>query len=328
MRRALFTFAILCAILGGGAYTLSVRSATGPIAYGVTFSVPYAIELGLDWKIVYRALLNDLGVRHLRIPVYWNRVEAERDRLSFDEIDYQVREAAARGADVILAIGRRTPRWPECHVPGWAQTLQWHEQKQEILALLRATVERYRNEQAIVMWQVENEPFLRLFAETTCGSLDEAFLKEEIALVRSLDARPILQTDGGNFGTWVGAYRAGDVFGTSMYLYFWRADVGAFRTILPPAYYRAKTNLMAFLFGSKPVILSELSLEPWLAASIEEVSVEEQLRRMSPEKFDEIVEYARESSFEEQYLWGVEWWYWMRAQGHPEFWDRAKRLFK
>ena len=44
-------------------------------------------------------------------------------------------------------------------------------------------------------------------------------------------------------------------------------------------------------------------------------------------KFNDILEYARATRFEEQYLWGVEWWYYMKENGHPEFWDRAKELF-
>lgn len=178
------------------------------------------------------------------------------------------------------------------------------------------------------MWQVENEPYLAVFAADQCDPLDEGFLEEEIALVRSLDQRPVLMTDSGNLGTWIGAYRRGDAFGTSAYLYFWNQAVGAYRTILPPAYYRAKTNLVRVFFGEKHVILSELSLEPWLGASINDVPLATQLSRMNIEKFDEIIEYARKTNFDMQYLWGVEWWYYMKEkQNHPEFWSAARELF-
>jgi len=46
-------------------------------------------------------------------------------------------------------------------------------------------------------------------------------------------------------------------------------------------------------------------------------------------KFDEIVAYARQTSFEKQYLWGAEWWYYLKEkQGHPEFWEKARRLYR
>ena len=35
----------------------------------------------------------------------------------------------------------------------------------------------------------------------------------------------------------------------------------------------------------------------------------------------EHVEYAQRTGFDEFYLWGVEWWYWIKLQGHPEVWD-------
>ncbi len=327
MKKFFLISSSIAAFLLAGSFLLTRGATSENVTYGVTFSTLYAEEIGLDWREVYRATLDELGVRHIRVPVYWDRVEKEKDSYDWSEIDFQVREAKKREADVILVIGRRVPRWPECHVPGWAKTRSWEEQKVEILEMLRATVERYSDEGTVRMWQVENEPYLLYFADEACGEFDEDFLHEEIALVRSLDNRPILQTDGGNFGTWIGAYRAGDVFGTSMYLYFWRPDVGAFRTILPPSYYHAKSNLVHFLFSDKEIILSELSLEPWLAAHINDVPLDEQILRMNVEKMREITEYARQSPFDTQYLWGIEWWYWMKGKGHPEFWDLAKRLY-
>lgn len=307
---------------------LSFRSVPERVEYGVTFSVPYAKEIGLDWKEAYRATLVDLGVKHIRVPVYWSLVERARGLYDWRDIDFQVEEARARGATVILAIGRRVPRWPECHIPEWAKGLTWEEEKEEVRAYIRATVERYKNNSAVTMWQVENEPYLRFFADTYCGVLDENFLDEEIALVKSLDARPILITDSGNLGYWTSAYRRADVFGTSVYLYFWNDAVGAFRTILPSAYYRVKANLMRMFFGVRPIIVSELSLEPWLGVSIRDVPLQEQLERMSIDKFYEIIAYAQETSFGMQYLWGVEWWYYMKTkQNHPEFWEAGKALF-
>lgn len=306
---------------------LALPRTSQKITYGVTFSSLYAQELGLEWRAVYRAMLEELGVKHLRLAAYWPHIEPERDVYNWRDLDFQIAEAKKHDADIILSIGRRLPRWPECHVPYWVGYMEWEEQQMEIEQYLRAVVERYRNEPAIIMWQIENEPFLRVFAEEQCGEIDAMFLDEQIALVKSLDNRPILLTDGGNTGTWFEAYRRADVFGTSMYLYFWNETTGAFRTVLPPAYYRAKTRLMSLFFGEKPVILSELSLEPWFGAPIESVPLVEHLERMNSEKVDEILTYARESGLEQQYLWGVEWWYYMREKGHPEFWEKARMLF-
>ncbi|MDZ4284740.1 MAG: beta-galactosidase, partial [Patescibacteria group bacterium] len=229
----------------------------------------------------------------------------------------------------ILALGRRLPRWPECHIPAWASSLSWEEQKEEIRLYIREVVDRYKDEPHISYWQVENEPYLEIFAHEQCGDFDEAFFKEEIELVRSLDGmRPILVTDSGNLGTWSGAYSAADAFGTSVYVYFWNQNLGQFRTILPPVIYRIKENLMTLFHGRKPTFLIELSLEPWLIAPVTDVAVETQLERMNPEKFDEIIVYARQTRYDRQYLWGAEWWYWLKARGYPEMWEKGKELFR
>ncbi len=327
MRRFVWGFAVFFAVMTLGLYALSFRDIPARIEYGVSFSAPHAEELKIDWKDAYRAILDDLGVRKLRLAAYWPVVEPERDSYSWSVLDFQLSEARARGAEVILSVGRRLPRWPECHVPKWAQGLSWEEQKDELRAYLTAVVERYKDDPEIIYWQVENEPFLGVFAYDHCGDLDKEFLQEEIALVRSLDTRPILVTDSGNLGTWAGAYRSADAFGTSVYVYFWNPELGQFKTILPPAFYRIKENIMRSLYGAKPVFLIELSLEPWLIEPTIDAPLEEQLSRMDLQKFKEIVGYARLTRLDTQYLWGAEWWYYMREHGYPEFWDAAKRLY-
>ena len=188
---------------------------------------------------------------------------------------------------------------------------------------------RYKDSPSIVYWQVENEPFLEVFANEHCGDLDRDFLKEEIALVHKLDpSRPVLVTDSGNLGTWSGAYRAGDLFGTSVYVYFWNPELGQFRTILPPWFYRVKDNLMGLFFGDKETMLIELSLEPWLIDSVTKVPLEMQFERMDLQKMEEILLYAEDTGFDKQYLWGAEWWYWLLQHGHPEFWEKGKELFE
>jgi hypothetical protein len=320
--------ALILVFCGGLAY-LSFETPPTKRTYGVTFSGEYAREIGIDWQAAYLAVLDELGVRAVRIPAYWDLIERSPGAYDWSELDFYVHEARERGAQVTIALGRRVPRWPECHIPSWAGTLPWEQQKAELRELIRAVIERYRSEPNIAMWQVENEVFLPVFADESCGTIvDEAFLEEEIALVKLLDARPILITDSGNLGFWYKPYQLGDVFGTSMYLYFWRADTGLFRTILPSSLYATKLNLMRLVFGEKPAILSELSLEPWLGDQIANVSIEEQRARMSVEKMHEIIAYAAESPFSVQYLWGAEWWYYMRERDYPEYWAAMKVLYR
>lgn len=298
------------------------------IQYGMSFNTMYANELGLDWRETYDAIIDELGVRHLRLAAHWTMIEPARDQYNFSELDYQLNKAEAVEAEVILAVGRRLPRWPECHVPGWAKELTWEEQKQEILEQIELVVNRYKDNPSITYWQVENEPYLEVFAKDHCGEFDEDFLKEEIALVKSLDdTRPILVTDSGNIGNWLGAYSNGDAFGTSVYVHFWNPELGQFRTFLPPWFYRVKQNFVKLFHGEKEVMLIELSAEPWLLEPIVDVDIETQYSRMDLEKINEILEYAEATRLEKQYLWGAEWWYWLKDKGHPEIWERGLEIF-
>lgn len=327
MRRGIVLL-IIFAILAGLFLLLFRKQVPERIVYGVSFNTPYAQELGLDSREVYLAILDELGVRHLRLAAHWNMVEPQKDTFDFTELDFQLAEAEKRGAEVIFGVGRRLPRWPECHVPSWAKDLAWEEQKEEIRSYIKEVVERYKNYPSIAYWQVENEPYLGVFASEHCGELDEAFFKEEIELVRSLDGtRPILVTDSGNLGTWQGAYRAGDAFGTSVYVYFWNPEFGQFKTVLPPAFYRAKENVMELFYGEKKTFLIELSAEPWLLEPVTNVPLSTQYSRMDVEKFEEILAYAKKTRFDTQYLWGAEWWYWLHKQGESHMWDRAKALY-
>lgn len=309
-------------------WLLAKKPVPEKITYGMSFNTLYARELGLDWRQTYDSIIDDLGVRNFRLAAHWPMVEPKSNIYNFEELDYQISKAEDVGASVILAVGRRLPRWPECHIPDWVKNLTVEEQQEVQLRYMTQVVERYKDSPAVIMWQVENEPFLEVFAFEHCGQLDVDFLDKEIALVRKLDqTRQILVTDSGNLGTWKGAYSRGDVFGTSVYVHFWNPELGQFRTVLPPWAYRVKDNLAGIIYGKKPSILIELSAEPWLLEPIIKVPLEIQFTRMNLEKFEDIITYAEKTHFDTQYLWGAEWWYWLYVQDKPEMWNRGKELF-
>jgi hypothetical protein len=325
------TLLVIILLVTAVVFWLAYKPAPAQITYGMSFNTMYARELGLDWKETYDAILHELGVRHLRLAAHWPMIEPIKDTYNFEELDYQVHEAEKVNATMVLAVGRRLPRWPECHIPQWAREQSTADQQAEVLSYLKMVVSRYKDSPSLQYWQVENEPYLSLFAYEYCGKFDEVFFEKEIALVRALDPHhPILVTDSGNLGTWAGAYRHGDAFGTSEYVYFWNPDIGQFKTFLPPWFYRAKEHVMALLYGKKPTMLIELSAEPWLLEPVVNVPVATQFTRMDVDKFNSILQYARDTRYDTQYLWGAEWWYWLKTQkgGNDAMWNRGKELFQ
>ena len=127
---------------------------------GVTFSSRYASDIGLDWKQAYLAMLTDLNVKLIRIPVYWDISEPAPGQYDFSAVDWQLEQAKAHNAQVILAVGQKVPRWPECAIPTWAKTSD-QTRKKSLLDFENVVIDRYKNNQPeIKYWQVENEPFL------------------------------------------------------------------------------------------------------------------------------------------------------------------------
>lgn len=155
------------------------------IDFGITFSKIQTEGFKLDWQKTYLAILDDLRVKKLRLIAYWPEIEPTEGNFDFKDLDWQVNEAEKRDAEIILAVGQRLPRWPECHEPQWVQNQNLNLKNQKLLEYIEKTVDRYKTNPSIIAWQIENEPFLTWFGD--CPKMDKKFLDQEIALVRSLD---------------------------------------------------------------------------------------------------------------------------------------------
>ena len=297
------------------------------IIWGVNFSQKHSEFLGLDWQKNYLALIDDLGVKNIKLATYWDLIEPEKDEYRFEDLDWQIKTAEEKEVNLLLVIGMKTPRWPECHIPQWAKELSKERQQEKILDLVETIVLRYRDSKAINMWQVENEPF---FPFGDCLWVDKDFLKKEIELVKSLDYqnRKILISDSGEGSFWIQAAKLGDIIGTTMYRKVWVRQLATYITYpFPPIFYWRKAKIIEKLFD-KEVICVEMQAEPWGPALLYDSPLEEQEKTMNLEQFRENIEFARKTGLKEFYLWGSEWWYWLKEkQNQPEIWQEAKKLF-
>ncbi len=323
------TISITAASIGLTYLASATHNPAATTAFGVTFSKQFAEYLGLDWKQAYTVMLDDLGVRYIRIPTYWEEIEPTKDRFSFADIDWQVAEANKRGAKLIMAIGRRQPRWPECHDPEWLQKIQdqsGQESRKELLEFMSAVVTRYKDNRAVEVWQVENEPFLNIFGE--CPKITTQELREEIELVRSIDPhRHVMATDSGELSSWRKTIYAADLFGTTMYRRTYTQYLG-YTTYwwVPPSYYRIKAAL--WRRPLETVYGVELQGEPWFSGDPKTASVDVVAKTMSPQILQEHIDYARRSELPRSYFWGVEWWYFMKTKnGDSSYWDVTKPYF-
>jgi len=294
--------------------------------YGVTFSSNYVKELGLEPQVVLTQILEDLKIKNFRLPVYWNEIEKEEGVFDFSSVDAELKILGAHQAQVILAIGYRVPRWPECYAPEWTKDMSDQEFHQQVLKMLGEVVARYKNNPTIVMWQVENEPLLTLFG--ICRANTVSNLKEEIALVKSLDSRKVMTTDSGELSSWWELYNVPDVLGTSVYRVVKNPLLGYWHYWFIPSYfYQFKDDLNALFQNRKTMIVSELSCEPWSDQLLAVTPIAEQDKSVDIKQFKDNLAYAQKLNFPSVYLWGVEWWYWRKVHGDSTFWDSAKMFF-
>jgi len=297
------------------------------VVYGVTFSQVFAEDLGLDWQQVYSASLDELKIKNYRLVAYWNRIEKKQGVFDFSDLDWQIEEAAKRDAKVILAVGQRTPRWPECFIPDWAADFTDGQRQEALLNYLKVMINHYKNYNNIVYWQVENEPLLSVFGECPPPSFNN--LKEEVNLVKSLDDRQVILTDSGELSFWIRTAQIADVLGTSIYHSIYNKWWGYFYYPYPPAFYYLHAKIIKAFFPVKEVIVSEFQFEPWARKDITEISLDEQFRSFDLNRFRRNYRYAQRSGFSEVYLWGVEWWYWLKEEkGIGDFWEEAKKIWQ
>jgi hypothetical protein len=201
------------------------------------------------------------------------------------------------------------------------------ERKQKTLDFIQKVVERYKDNDSIWAWQVENEPTLDSFGE--CDDADINFLKQEVNLVRDISHKEIIITDSGELGLWVIPMKLSDKLGISVYKKAYDPILGYKVYPVLPYLYNIKSYLIRNIFApqNKKTIIAELQAEPWLKDGVLGKTAKEQSEAFSITEFKEFINFAKQTGFDEQYLWGVEWWYWMAEQGHPEYLEYAKMLW-
>lgn len=294
-------------------------------SWGITFSPTYAEELKLDPKEVFLNILDDLNITYLRLPGYWDRIEKSPGVYNFDELDWMVNEAAARDVQILLVLGQRQPRWPECHFPKWAKGLPDEAREESVLKFIEQVVKRYQGNKNIYAWQVENEPLLNLFGKCPAGDFE--FLKTEVELVRSLDSRPIVLSESGELSTWVRSASIADIVAVSMYEVTWNRYLGYLYYPLTPGFYHQKITLIKPMVDK--VICSELQAEPWATTHIMDMTKEQMEKGMTLEMIGTNMDLAKRAGFKEIYLWGAEWWYFMKKEfGNDTYWQKMKELWR
>ena len=329
--RLVMFFLVILVVLPATFFLIASPKPQKQINYGVNFSAKYAQELGMDWRGTYLKILDDLGAKNIRLVAYWDEIEQNQGNYNFSDIVWQLQEADKRNVNVIMTIGRKVPRYPECFEPSWWRKIKTEDMRNDKLyQYLKVATKTLSPYKSIKMWQVENEPF---FPFGTCLPIKKETVAKEVTLVRELDKRPILIQDSGEGGFWFPSYNLGDYLGISMYRKIWYDFWGVFfgkyvyfQYPLAHWTYKIKADLVKVPY--QKIIVTELQAEPWGPGPSGQLSNDEKDKTMSRQDFISVINYAQKSGFRDLYFWGAEWWLWEKeVNGNAFYWDSAKALF-
>lgn len=303
-----------------------------PYTLGVTYIDGYARSFGLNPHQTYLAILNDLGVKQLRLVSYWEVIEPTEGKYDFKELDWQMSEAAKHGATVSLSIGLRQPRWPECHAPAWVDLsrpqAEWQPQLETFMTQV---VNRYKNSPNLASYQLENEYYNAMFGR--CTDASRSRLKDELNLVHRLDPHhPVIISRSNNTPTLMLRTPVTDLNAFTLYRKVFDSTVTHryFTYPLPPWHYSAIAGWQKLL-GGQDSIIHELQAEPWPPSGqggIRGISLTEQDKTLSAKRLRDNVAFAKDTGIRHIDLWGAEYWYYRKVKLHdPSVWDTAKDIF-
>jgi len=326
---------IVVIVLFGAMYGIAEwyikAQASQPLQQGVSFIPDYAQSLGVDPKANMDALLN-INVRQFRLTSYWSDIEQKPGQYDFSQLDWEFQKAEAKHAKIILTVGLRQPRWPECHAPGWvninAPDSQWQPQLE---TFMQAVINRYKDSPSLASYQLENEYFLKGFG--ICTNFDRQRLISEYNLIKATDpSHPVIVGRSNNaIGLPVGQPQP-DEFSISVYKRVWDAALTHRYVEYPyPAWYYGFLAGLQKIVTHKNMMIGELQAEAWppRGQTIQETSLAEQNKSLDAQRLKDRFQYGRATGMRQIDLWGAEYWYYRKVNLHdPSLWNVAQQEFQ
>jgi hypothetical protein len=332
-RKFWIIFALSLLVILGGMYGVarwyqaSVRDQ--PLQMGASFIPAYAEHLGLDAEKTMDAMIDDLGIQHFRLVSYWNQLEQTPGNYNFELLDWQFQKVEQAGGTITLSVGMRQPRWPECHVPDWADALNEEKRNESLNNFIAAVVSRYKDSPALQSYQLENEFLLHQFGE--CPQIKPEQVITEMATIKQIDPeRPVIISRSNNFPLIPLREPIPDQYGISVYRRVWDTNTDRYFQYPFPAWYYAFLAGMQKIVHGKDSVLHELQAEAWPpnGQSITDTSLEEQNKSLSPERLQATFQFGHDTGLRQIYLWGAEYWYYRMVKlDDPSLWRIAEQEF-
>ncbi len=325
---------ILLSLIVGTMYGIAQwyihTEASKPLQLGVSFIPDYSQSLGLDPKANMSALIG-IGVKQFRLVSYWSDIEQTKGTYDFSQLDWQFKMAEQAHAKVILSVGLRQPRWPECHPPDWVANEPMSVWQPQLENYMSAVVNRYKNSPSLESYQLENEYFLKGFGD--CTDFSRARLVSEYSLVKSLDPNhPIIVGRSNNALGFPIGKPTPDMYSISIYKRVWDAGVTHRYLEYPfPAWFYGFIAGTQLIFGHTNMMIGELQAEAWPpnGQTITETTLAEQNKSLDATRLNARFKYGEATGMRNIDLWGAEYWYYRLVVLHdPSLWNVARQHFE
>jgi hypothetical protein len=318
---------------------------------GTSFSEHRAQFLDLDRRDTFERVLQ-LGLGLIRVSAYWD--EIRRD--GYGELDWLLERASSAGQPILLTVGMKGIQWPEFYVPAdlvpagikSGDCISTDARLREaVLEFVKETVARYKDNQTIVAWQVENEPF------NSSGPMkwwiDAGTVRDEIAAVRALDGRHVVVNTFAHFDLvqdWLSRPHknplglgstqpekealdllgASDVLGLDVY-----TGIGV-NVLGHEIVHRAASDwadsahrwLEAAHAEGKEAWVIECQAEPWEPSKDTYANP----KSFDPQALEDMYRQLAGAGFETILLWGAEYWLWRADAGDNRWLDAARRVLQ
>jgi hypothetical protein len=329
----------------------------GVTELGISFRPLQAAALGLDPRAALRALLA-YPFQLIRIAAYWNRLEPGPGRFEPGEVDRVLEAAERAGKRVIVCVGPvKAFGYPEFFVPehclsgplreGALVTPAEHRSLLEAAtAFATRVVERYRDRESVIAWQVEHEAVDPLGMEHS-WRLSEAFVRSEVEAVRAADpGRPVVMNgflptsapvalqqwwrtrDQGD--SLAVAQRLADIVGIDFYPRHALVSAGQLTAYLDGSTTRGQTRRRERLLdqataAGRRLMIAEGQAEPWEAVTTPPSPPGRAMFSCGPEdliaNYGECMRWPRPPTcvIEGYLFWGAEYWLLRERQGDPSY---------
>ena len=338
--------------------TAKAHGVVGPVQVGISFSPRRAANLGLDYRAAFTRL-QAMHFRVIRLTAYWDQVDQE----GYEQLDWLMREAQRAGQPVVLTVGMKGLGWPEFFIPVSALPAGGLTQGQDVasdsslraatLSFVEATVLRYRDNPALIAWQIENEPFNRAGPKRLW--IDAEFLRDEITSVRQLDGhhRPLIVNAFSHFNLvvdqasarqgldvrqWLGfeadsaerdglsVLNRGDVLGLDVYTAIGYRFLGQDHMSHADGDWPDRLARVRDLVRrqGKQAWITEAQAEPWESAANSYADP----KSTSPQAIRSIFANLKDAGFGTVLFWGSEYWLWRADLGDSRWIETIKAILR